>query len=162
MRISIVRSGSKSVMLLGLAACGAEGDDDPLPVDCAKEMAEGRVDTFVVGLDKPGKDGIYDFKLMSATPAPPARNNNTWIVQVNQMSMGVVGAPVDGATMKVTPFMPEHMHGTAVPAVITPQTEPGQYKMDPVNMWMEGVWEITVRATVGTTTDTALFKFCIP
>lgn len=33
--------------------------------------------------------------------------------------------------------------------------------MEPVNLWMPGVWETTIRATAGTTTDSAVYKFCI-
>jgi hypothetical protein len=157
MRISIVRSGSKSIMLVGLAACG--GPDEDVPVDCSKVT---NVDTFVVGLEHPGMAGRYNFRLMSADPAPPARGDNTWVVQVNSLNAGVVGTPVTGATLRVTPFMPEHGHGTAVPIEITPMTEPGQYQATPVNMWMEGVWETTIRATVGADTDSAVFKFCLP
>ena len=158
MRISIMRP--KSVLMLGLAACGTdEGDDDMMEVDCAKVTD---VDTFVVGLDHAGDKGIYDFKLMSAEPAPPARGFNTWVVQVSSMNAGVVGAPVDGATIKVTPFMPAHMHGSGVPVEIMPMTEPGQYQLNPVNLWMQGGWETTVRATVDTSSDATVFKFCIP
>jgi hypothetical protein len=153
MRISIV-------MLLGLAAC--TGDDGHEPVNCAKVMNAGEADTFVVGLEHPGKDGRYNFRMMSAGPAPPARGDNTWVVQINSLNAGVVGAPITGATLKITPFMPEHGHGSLVPIVITPMTEPGQYQASPVNMRMEGVWEITIRATVGADTDSALFKFCLP
>jgi hypothetical protein len=164
MRISIVRGASKTVLMLGIAACGTdEGDDGEDPVDCA--LVTG-VDIFVVGLDHPGDKQIYDFKLMSATPAPPARssegNFNTWVVQVNSMNAGVVGAPVDGATLKVTPFMPKHMHGSGVPVEIMPLADPGQYQLSQINLWMQGVWEVTVRATVDTTTDATVFKFCIP
>ena len=156
MRMSIVRFSS--VLVLGLAACGTSeggGDDE---VDCA---AVTGVDTFVVGLEKAGNAGVYDFKLMSATPAPPARGNNDWVLQVNAMNSGVVGAPVDGATIKVTPFMPAHQHGTGVPVTITPMTEPGQYQLAPVNLWMAGVWETTIRATVGASTDSVIYKFCV-
>jgi hypothetical protein len=148
-----------SVLALGLAACGTDGHGDDEPeVDCATVTTD---DTFVVGLEKPGTSGLYNFKLMSAVPAPPARGNNTWVVQVNAMNAGVVGAPVDGATIKVTPFMPAHEHGTGVAVVITPMTEPGQYELSPVNLWMQGVWETTIRATLDTTSDSAVYKFCV-
>ena len=55
-----------------------------------------------MGIDKPGVAGLLDFKLMSAEPAPPARGDNTWIVQVSTMTAGVVGGPVAGVTMLVT------------------------------------------------------------
>src|SRR5690242_14207111 len=139
MRISIVRTSSKTLLMCGLAACGTDdGGGDDEPVDCAKVTG---VDTFVVGLDHPGTGGIYDFKLMSSDPAPPARALNTWVVQVSMMNAGVVGAPVDGAEIKVTPFMPAHMHGSGVQVEITPMSEPGQYQLAPINLWMQGVWE---------------------
>jgi hypothetical protein len=155
MGTSIMRS---SLLFVSLAACGADDSSGDDMVDCS--MVTG-VDTFVVGLDHPGASGVFDFKLMSATPAPPARGNNTWVVQVNQMNAGVVGAPVDGATLKVTPFMPSHQHGTGVTVEITPAGQPGQYQLSPVNLWMQGVWETTIRATVDTATDTAVFEFCV-
>jgi hypothetical protein len=148
------------VLVLGGFGCGTDdgGDDAGDEVDCAKVTG---VDTFVVGLEKAGTSGLYNFRLMSATPAPPARGNNDWVVQVNAMNAGVVGAPVEGATIKVTPFMPAHQHGTGVPIVITPMTEPGQYQLAPVNLWMQGVWETTIRATLGATTDSVVYKFCV-
>jgi hypothetical protein len=156
MRTSIMRLG---VLALGLAACGTNdggGGDDV--VDCSTVTD---VDTFVVGLDHVGKSGVFDFKLMDSMPAPPARGNNTWLLQVNAMNAGVVGAPVDGATIKVTPFMPSHQHGTGVAVEISAGASAGQYQLSPVNLWMQGVWETTIRATLDTATDTAVFKFCV-
>ncbi|HUS30383.1 MAG TPA: FixH family protein [Kofleriaceae bacterium] len=140
-----------------LAACGGddgEGDD----VDCT--MVTG-ADTFVVGLEKHGTGGTLDFKLMSATPSPPARGDNNWVVQINSMASGVVGAPVDGAMLQVTPFMPAHQHGSPIAVTIAPGTNAGEYNLTPVNLWMPGVWETTIRATSGSTTDSAVYKFCI-
>jgi len=154
-----MRSSLISVVLVSLvAACGSDDTGDP-EVDCS--MVTG-TDTFVVGLDKPGVGGTLDFQLMSAEPAPPARDDNTWIVQLNTMTSGVVGAPIDGATFAVTPFMPEHQHGSPIRVEITPVPgQAGQYTLSPVNMWMPGVWETTIMADSGTTTDKAVFRFCI-
>jgi hypothetical protein len=150
----------KSFVVLGslwLGACaGHDGDDEP--VDCTKVTG---TDEFVVGLQKTGTGGLLDFKLMSADPAPPARNDNTWIVQVSLMESGVVGAPIDGATLAVNPFMPEHQHGSPIRVTVTAAGSPGQYTLSPVNLWMPGVWETTIRATSGTTTDSAIYRFCI-
>ena len=149
----------KAVLLAAvvLAGCGDDGTTDDT-VDCAKVSA----DTFVVGLEKMGTSGAMDFKLMSATPAPPTRGDNTWVVQINAMASGVVGAPIDGAMLQVTPFMPAHQHGSPIQVQITPGTTTGEYNMTPVNLWMPGVWETTIRATGSTTTDSAVYKFCIP
>ncbi|HTL32815.1 MAG TPA: FixH family protein [Kofleriaceae bacterium] len=142
---------------VALAACG--GDDGTTDeVDCTKVTG---ADTFTVGLDKVGTSGAMDFKLMNATPAPPARGDNTWTVQISTMASGVVGAPIDGAMLQVTPFMPAHQHGSPIQVQITPGTTAGEYNLEPVNLWMPGVWETTIRATSSTTTDTAVYKFCI-
>src|SRR4051812_30181443 len=91
-RRNIMRWSMLAVALsVSLAACGTDstGDDE---VDCTKVTG---TDTFVVGLDKAGMSGTLDFKLMSADPAPPSRDDNAWIVQVSTMNAGVVGSPVD-------------------------------------------------------------------
>lgn len=150
------------ILCLGLAACGGTSsggaDADP-PVDCSTVQG---TDTFFPGIEHHGVNGTLDFKMMSVDPAPPARDDNTWIVQIDLMSSGVAGNPVDGASLNVTPFMPAHQHGTPVPVQITPAGMPGWYQLSPVNLWMPGVWETTISATSGATTDSAVYKFCIP
>jgi hypothetical protein len=150
----------KHVVVAGslvLAACSGDDSSDDT-VDCTKVTD---TDEFVVGLQKTGKDGLLDFKLMSADPAPPARDDNTWIVQISAMQSGVVGAPIDGATLTANPFMPQHQHGTPIRVNVTAAGPPGQYTLSPVNLWMPGVWETTIRATSGDTIDSAVYRFCI-
>jgi hypothetical protein len=148
----------------GLAACGASNsgaDADP-GVDCSTITG---TDTFVVGpngLHHTGINGAVDFKMISATPAPPARDDNTWIIQLNSMSSGVVGNTIDGASITATPFMPAHQHGTPKQVIVTPTSTSGQYQLAPVNMWMPGVWETTISVTSGAPSDSAVFRFCIP
>jgi len=146
-------------LVASLAACHG---GDPMP-DADEGLAcvtSGRGDTFVVGLERAGAGGMLDFKLMSAMPAPPAFSDNTWIVQINSMSGGVVGAPATGATLTVTPFMPDHQHGT-LRVNIEALSTPGQYKLTPINMWMAGLWETTIDVQVGAVRDSAVFRFCI-
>jgi hypothetical protein len=134
-----------------------------VPPDADEGLAcvtSGRGETYVVGLEHAGMAGALDFKLMSAMPAPPGFNNNTWIIQINSMSGGVVGAPATGATLIVTPFMPDHQHGT-LPVSVQPMPTAGQYQLSPVNMWMPGLWETTIDAQVGAAHDTTVFRFCI-
>jgi hypothetical protein len=142
---------------VALAACGGDDGTGDDTVDCT--MVTG-ADTFTVGLEKTGSDGSMDFKMMSATPAPPARGDNTWQVLISSMASGVVGAPVDGAMLQVTPFMPAHQHGSPIQVQITADGN-GLYTLSPVNLWMPGVWETTIRATTPLHTDTAVYKFCI-
>src|SRR5689334_14460970 len=98
MRLSVL-SLAIAAAVLPLAACGSSGT---MTVDADEALAcinSGRGDTYTVGLERAGKAGQLDFKLLSSDPAPPGFNNNTWVVQVNAMASGVVGAPATGATI---------------------------------------------------------------
>ncbi|HEX7837522.1 MAG TPA: FixH family protein [Kofleriaceae bacterium] len=143
-----------------VAACGGGGNSPPDADEALACITSGRGEMYSVGLDHPGKAGLFDVKLMSANPAPPGFNNNTWVIQVNSMAAGVVGSPVDGATILVTPFMPDHQHGTAIKAKI--QALPGgQYQLSPINLWMPGYWETTIDVSAGAAHDSVVYKFCI-
>jgi hypothetical protein len=144
----------------GLVGCGSSmaADDENIPAtyDCTKET---RADTFSDGLPKVGDAQALDFKLMTAVPAPPARGDNTWTVQINAMSSGVVGAGVVGATMTATPFMPDHQHGSPIEVVITDKGG-GLYELSPVNLWMPGLWQTTIEVS-GPTSDSVVYSFCL-
>jgi YtkA-like len=151
-----------SSALAFVAACNGGGDAPADADEALACMTSGRGDTYVVGLEHPGVGGLLDFKLMSADPAPPGRNLNTWVIQVNSMSSGVVGAPAAGASMIVTPFMPDHQHGAGAYKVqVEAMSDPGQYKLTEINTWMPGYWEITIDAQVGAVHDSVIYKFCI-
>ena len=154
-----------------LAAChtssGNTTDGPVLSYNCA---ADDRAQTYVAGLEVMGTSGKMTFKLMDASPAPPARGNNTWSVQVN--AAGSAGAPVTDlgtsgqmvpmATFSATPYMPDHGHGTPIEVQITNQGS-GMYQLTPVNLWMPGYWVTTLvvdSPSVGS--DTAVYKFCLP
>ena len=142
-----------------VAACGS----GTAPTDADENLAcvaAHRDEDYAVGLEHPGKSGQLDFKLMSATPAPPGFSDNTWILQINAMSGGVVGAPATGATLTVTPFMPDHAHGT-LRVDVQPMPDAGQYKLSPITLWMAGLWEITIDVQAGSTRDSTVYRFCI-
>ena len=149
------------VLSSSLAACGADDghSDAEEPVNCTLVTA----DQFVVGLQKTGVNGMLDFRLMSATPAPPARGDNTWIVEIRSSNNGVVGAPISNATAHVTPFMPKHGH-PAISGEVTATATAGEYWLTGVNLWMPGVWETTVEveATASSSADSAVYTFCLP
>jgi len=147
------------VFAVGCAGNGNSGDDDGSAApDCSTVTG---TDTFTVGLEKMGAGGFADFKLMSIAPAPVVRGDNTWIVQINSMSSGVVGNPMDGATVTGTPYMPAHQHGSPIIADVTPTGNPGEYSIAPINMWMPGVWQTTIAVTSGPNPDRAVFAFCV-
>jgi hypothetical protein len=140
------------VGLTVLAACRSKTRVDPHD-PCE---AETRKDAFAVGLHKHGVANAFDFAVVSTNPALPARGDNTWVVQVNAS-----GAPVAGATVTVTPFMPDHSHGTPIKVGVVATPSAGQYQLAPINLWMPGYWEITIHAAQGSVEDSAVFKLCL-
>jgi hypothetical protein len=144
------------LLLLPVAACGTDHGSTDV-VDCS--MITG-ADEFVVGLQKDGDGAKLDYSMMSADPAPPQRGDNTWIIRIDDVA---AGAPLENATLDVVPFMPAHGHDSPKTVNITAGAVPGEYVLSPVNLWMPGVWETTIKATSmdGTMSDTALYTFCI-
>jgi hypothetical protein len=130
-------------------ADAAPGDDDAQTVGCQ----DPRADTYTANLTKPGK--VYTFILVSSDPAPPAINNNSWTLKILEAG----GNAVTGAQLTVVPYMPDHRHGTTVPT-ITPQSD-GTYSVTLINLFMTGLWQVTVTAMSGGTTDSAMFSFCV-
>jgi hypothetical protein len=147
------------VGLLALAACGGDSDGPGEFADAGYNCAiETRDEDFFAGMEKVGAGGLT-FRLVSSTPAPPSRDNNAWDIELLSGS-----EPVSGATLKITPFMPDHRHGTSIKPVITPGQDPGRYNADPINLWMPGLWEVTIKATTAgdaPVTDEVVFRFCI-
>jgi hypothetical protein len=91
---------------------------------------------------------------------PSRQQPGTWVIQI---SWEATKAPVTGASLTVSPFMPDHQHG---PGDITPRVQemppPGQYQVSDINTWMPGYWEITIDAmTPDKVKDTAVFKVCV-
>ncbi|HTM19107.1 MAG TPA: FixH family protein [Kofleriaceae bacterium] len=140
------------ILALCAAACGG-GDDDTTPSQCADET---RALAYVPGMAVDGAQEQFMVMLVDADPAPPAKGDNYWMIMVHAMD---TGDPVDGAVLEVTPFMPDHGHGTSIVPVVTPDTEPGTYIVDPINLWMPGLWEVRIDVDDGA--DLITFPFCI-
>ena len=151
----------RCALLSLLVAAGACGDDDAPadvdsgPVDCSTIQA-GQ-DVYEPGLEKIGANG-YTVHLMSATPAPPAKGDNTWMIHV----VDDTDNPGVGLTISATPWMPHHQHGTPIVAVVTEMGDPGMYQITPINLLMAGVWEITIAIGDGENDlDEVLYTFCV-
>ncbi len=143
-----------------LGACGA---DDPSsidePVNCALET---RDDDFTIGLVKNGDAAVLSFTLVDMQPAPPAREDNAWVIRVNQLASGVLGPTVDGADMTASPYMPDHGHVSGKAVIIEPTGTAGEYELTPINFKMPGLWETTLDVTSPAGDDIVVFRVCIP
>lgn len=152
--------------LLIAAGCSADdgdGTDDQAAgagtqeqTFCEKnEMPE--TDDYVANLEKLGEGGLLTFTLVSSDPAPPARNDNRWVIGISDAA----GAAVEGATLQPNPNMPQHGHGSNKRAEVS-ELGGGEYELNPVNLFMPGYWEVPVAVTTADgVTDSATFAFCV-
>jgi hypothetical protein len=161
MRSIIALSAAFVTLALSAMTTGCSSDDTsssssssgtPPATGCA---ADTRKDIFAKGLSKPAGD--LSIKLADAQPGPPAKGMNTLMIEI----VDAAGKPVDGATITVTPFMPDHGHGSAVKPVVTPSSG-GKYEVSKVYLAMAGLWKLTVTVQMpgGPINETA-FQFCL-
>ena len=164
-RSVVLRAFQGVALCLPLCACsGSPADPDPGTTsgDLAGTVSceqDPRVDAYQ-DLTKTGDLGVLTFRLAQLEPAPPAKGNNTFQLQISDSS----GAPVDGA-LKVDLKMPDHGHGTSVKPQTTFDPATNEWTIDPLYLFMPGVWRIQLEAYAGAASAapldrTALF-FCI-
>jgi hypothetical protein len=147
---------------LGLPACGGGNgsatDAAPNEQDASACATDPRASPYTPGLTRPSQHGKFVAQLQKSDPAPPAKGDNTWDIRL----VDATGEPVEGARIDVMPFMPDHGHGTSIDAVVTPASSGGgQYSISPINLWMPGLWQVTLRAEADGVTDDVVFGFCI-
>jgi hypothetical protein len=119
--------------------------------------ADTRKDIYAAGLTKATTLGAFALKVVDATPAPPAKLNNAMTFQL----LDAAGKPVDGATLAVVPFMPDHGHGSALKPAAAGKGG-GLYEITNLYYPMPGLWRVTftVQAPPAAPQD-AVFSFCI-
>jgi len=120
-----------------------------------------RVDHYVANLKKPGQKGVYTFQVSQSDPAPPAKGSNKFVVNITDADEKAVGGE-----LRVSLKMPDHGHGTSVKPAITFDPATSSYTVDPLYLFMSGVWRIQLDAyagdpDAGPPTDTVAFLFCI-
>jgi len=138
--------------LLVCCACSGGGAMDAGLVGCEMDPT---AQTYAAGMMQAGMNGKLSFQLMSSDPGPPLRGTNVWELKV----LDSMGQPVSGATLTVTPFMPEHGHGSSVVPTVSPDSD--NYKISNLYLFMPGLWRVTIGATAGQVTDSAAFTFCV-
>jgi hypothetical protein len=155
-------AAATAAFMAHLAACGSEGDGPGTgggeTVSCT---ADPRLDSYAGELAKPGERGVLSFRFSELEPAPPARGNNTFHVQVNDATGSAL--PVD---LAVDLRMPDHGHGTSVEPRVTADEAPGRYAVSPLYLFMPGVWRIEFEAyaagaEAAPALDNVTLHFCI-
>lgn len=147
-------------LLLGaLSALGCDGKpgaaaptSEPTQGEC-----QGDYDDFEPGMSKLAEPAGVAIELLVAEPSPPVvRDDNTWTLKLNDAE----GAPLLGAELLVSPYMPKHQHGSA--EVLVRELGEGEYRLSRIELIMPGVWEIPISVTPhdGESSETE-FRLCI-
>jgi YtkA-like len=115
-----------------------------------------RKDVYTAGLSKK-TGGAMSVKIVESTPAPPAKLTNEMTFQL----LDAGGLPVDGASLSVVPFMPDHGHGSAIKPSVTPKGG-GVYVVTNLYYPMPGLWRVTVTVQMpNVAPQDVAFSFCI-
>lgn len=133
-------------------ACDDGGNEET--GEDASCVDDPRLDPYSVGLAKSSGDLSVSF--VDADPAPPERGDNAWTVLVEDGA-----GPLEGATIAVLGWMPDHGHGSTVETDVSSGDSPGEYVLDPVNLFMPGIWEVTITVEHGELVEEVVFTFCI-
>lgn len=145
--------GSGSAPDAGGEASGA--DAAVPPALCATDP---RAQSFTAGMEQAGSTGIFRVRLLEMAPAPAFKGDNVWTAQI----VDATGIPLDGATLTVKPFMPDHGHGSSITPLVIPVGRDGRYTITHLNLFMPGIWRITLAVSgVGSARDSAVFTFCV-
>ena len=83
------------------------------------------------------KGQSFTLHLTEALPSPPERGVNTWSVLLSNLD----GSPLDDCQINLTPFMPEHGHGSPLQPIVSSQGE-GSYLIKEIAFTMPGLWEM--------------------
>ncbi len=148
------------------------GADMSAPPLVGMLCVDARADDWQLPLTKTTTGGAYKVTLVSSHAGIPVIGDSTttWTIAIADAT---TGAPVQGATVAVLPWMPDHGHGTSVKAVVTESaTTPGQYAMEPLYFFMAGYWQVTLTITAdggnatsgaadGGTADKVVFSLCL-
>lgn len=131
---------------------GDHGDSGEMMSVCSNE---DRADDFSIGMSKSG--ATLDVVMADADPSVPFRGDNAWTLMLTDAS----GMPVEQVTLEIRPWMPDHGHGTPVEAEVS-DLGGGEYLVEPVNLFMAGLWEVTFSFDmVDGTSDEVMIAVCV-
>jgi hypothetical protein len=117
-------------------------------------VSDPRVQTLVGGVERLGM--TVTARRESAAPAGSARTLYTWTVALRSAA----GPLPDDATLGVSLRMPDHGHGARRPPTVRPLGG-GRFELADLDLFMDGVWTVTLRVSVNGVTDQVVFGVCI-
>jgi hypothetical protein len=125
------------------AATAADAATEPAPV--APQWAATAKGGFTVGWSPVGG---------------PVPVNEPFEIDLQLFSDPERQQPVIGAAVRVTAWMPEHMHGMGRQSQ-TREVEPGRYRVKGMLLHMDGLWQLFVDVTAGGKAERAEFALTL-
>lgn len=86
--------------------------------------------------------GAFHLEVRTSPDQPPTHG----VLVVDLTVTDKRAAPVVGAQVQVTPWMPAHGHGTSVTPTVT-ELGAGKYRVSNVDLYMPGSWQL--RTSIG-------------
>jgi len=147
-------------LLLVVACSSSDGSDTGASSGQTQATAcekDTRKDVYTAGIAKETSVGErLTVKIVESTPSPPKKGTNTMTLEIADGA----GKLLDGATVSVVPYMPDHAHGSAVTPVVTPMGA-GRYDVTKIYYPMPGLWKVTVTVQMtGAAPQEVAFNFC--
>lgn len=133
-------------MLLLMALLACEDDMEMASSPCDEEARAGALE---VG-DSFSGDAVT-LTLLSADPAVVSVGENRWELELDP-------AQSEDCTAQVTPWMPDHGHGSSVGEVTF---SPTSLAVEELELSMGGYWEIEVSLQCADTEDLVLIPLCV-
>jgi hypothetical protein len=155
-------------LLVCVAAASGCGDDSSSETDGAQPISDGSYPSapcptdlppFTIGMEAIGEEGAVTGRLIDAQYAPPRIFNNDWSVEL----VDSTGAPLEDIEItRAWPYMPVHGHDGFNDPMVEALDEPGQFRVDSINLWMRGPWEVHLMVSSESVGDDhVVFEVCI-
>lgn len=122
--------------------CGCDSVDGNPDGGAPMEPDSGTTtDAFRLGMEKSTDSGQFIVRLVDAQPAPPDEGENVWTLEIENQE----GALQSSLAGSLTPWMPEHGHGTNPASYdLVLQDDDTTYKVGPFTLTMPGIWELRI------------------
>jgi hypothetical protein len=115
--------------------------------------AEARAVPYEAGMRFASENGL-EVTLVRSVPEPLV-GAQSW-----DLSLRYHKEPVLGATVRISPFMPDHGHGSTTTPIVLEQGG-GTYSATHIKFTMTGYWRTTIRVTTAEWTDSVFVPFCV-
>lgn len=122
-------------------------------VACPADLPEMRI-----GMRAQGLNGLVRGELIDADAIPVVQYHNAWTVAFT----GPDGeAMSDVELVRAQTFMPAHLHDGRHEPVLDEPDAKGNYRVEELNIWMEGPWEVRFFVDTPEGEDTVIFEVCL-